>query len=138
MLPGQQAWTLSGLLSFCSTEIEIFLDHSQALAHRQCDRQGIYPHRVAFILIVAFLSCLQLKRLSAAVGFGGGGSLLLEEGSLPRQLLESPQSCVIDVMTGSSQAPVPSSSTEWAKSVKNIVQRSPQQCISVTLLMFDV
>lgn len=137
-LPGQQACTLSGLLSFCPTEMEISLDHSQALAHHQWNRQDIYPDRVAFILIAAILSRLQLKRLSAAVAFGGGGSLLLEEGSLPRQLLESPQSCVIDVTTGSSQAAVPSSSTEWAKSVKNIVQRSPRRCISVTLLMFNV
>lgn len=69
---------------------------------------------------------MQLKRLSAAVGFGGGRSLLLEEGSLPRELLECPQSCVIDVTTGSSHALVPSSTTEWAKSVKNVVQRSTQ------------
>ncbi|XP_073341617.1 nibrin isoform X2 [Pagrus major] len=70
-----------------------------------------------------FLGAKQLKRLSAAVSFGGGKSQLLEEGSLPRDLLESPQSCVIDVTTGSSQALLPSSTTEWAKSVKNIVQR---------------
>lgn len=92
----------------------------------------------AFILNAAFLCCLQLKRLSAAVGFGGGRSLLLEEGSLPRELLESPQSCVIDMMAGSSQALVPSSSTEWAKSVKNVIQRSAQYCIRESLLMLSV
>ncbi|XP_040900965.1 nibrin [Toxotes jaculatrix] len=70
-----------------------------------------------------FLSAKQLKRLSAAVSFGSGRSHLLEEGSLPRDLLESPQSCVVDVITGSSQTLLPSSTTEWANSVKNIVQR---------------
>uniref|UniRef100_A0A3B4ZA70 Nibrin n=1 Tax=Stegastes partitus TaxID=144197 RepID=A0A3B4ZA70_9TELE len=63
-----------------------------------------------------FLSAKQLKRLSAAVKFGGGRSQLLEEGSLLRNLLESPQSCVVDVTTGSSQALLPPSSAEWANS----------------------
>uniref|UniRef100_A0A4W6BIH3 Nibrin n=1 Tax=Lates calcarifer TaxID=8187 RepID=A0A4W6BIH3_LATCA len=70
-----------------------------------------------------FLSAKQLKRLSAAVSFGRGKSQLLEEGSLPRDLLESPQSCVVDVMTGSSQPLLSSSATDWANSVKNIVER---------------
>ncbi|XP_075868539.1 nibrin [Nelusetta ayraudi] len=70
-----------------------------------------------------FLNAKQQKRLSAAVSFGGGRSQLLEEGSLPRELLESPHNCVIDVTAGSSQALLPSSTTEWAKSVKNILQR---------------
>lgn len=70
-----------------------------------------------------FLSARQLKRLSAAVTFGGGRSQLLKEGSLPQELLESPQSCVVDVTTGSSQPLLPLSSTEWVNSVKNIVQR---------------
>ncbi|KAM9353959.1 nibrin [Symphorus nematophorus] len=70
-----------------------------------------------------FLSAKQLKRLSAAVSFGGGRSQLLEEGSLPQNLLESPQSCVIDATTSSSQPLLPSSAAEWANSVKNIVQR---------------
>lgn len=114
------------------------MDHSKSLAHHQCDRQSISPDRVAFILVAAFLYCLKLKRLSAVVGFGGGRSLLLEEGCLPCELLECPQSCVIDVTTGSSQALVPCSTTQWAKSVKNIVQRSAQQCIIVIRLMFSV
>lgn len=97
------------------------MDHSKSVGH-----QGVDPEQVAFILIAALLCSLQLKRLSAAVGFGGGRSLLLEEGSLPRQLLECPQSCLIDVTTGSSQALAPSSTTEWAKAVKNVVQRSAQ------------
>ncbi|XP_026228135.1 nibrin isoform X2 [Anabas testudineus] len=70
-----------------------------------------------------FLSAKQLKRLSAAVGFGGGRSQLLEESSLPQNLLESPQSCVIDVTTASSQTLLSPSTTEWANSVKNIVER---------------
>uniref|UniRef100_A0A3Q3MF21 Nibrin n=1 Tax=Mastacembelus armatus TaxID=205130 RepID=A0A3Q3MF21_9TELE len=65
----------------------------------------------------------RLKRLSVAVGFGGGRSQLLKEGSLPHDLLESPHSCVIDVMTSSSQTLFSPSLTEWAISVKNIVQR---------------
>lgn len=69
-----------------------------------------------------FLSAKQLKRLSAAVSFGGGRSQLLEEGSLPRGLLQSPQSCVVDIATGNSQAQLPSSTTEWANSVKKILQ----------------
>ncbi|XP_044065318.1 nibrin isoform X2 [Siniperca chuatsi] len=77
-----------------------------------------------------FLSAKQLKRLSAAVSFGGGRSQLLEEGSLPRDLLESPQSCVVDATTGSSQALLPFSTTEWANSVKNIVQRKGLRVIT--------
>lgn len=70
-----------------------------------------------------FLNTKQLKRLSAAVSFGGGRSQLLEEGTLPRELLESPHSCVVDVTAGSSQALLPSSTTEWAASVKSVLQR---------------
>lgn len=70
-----------------------------------------------------FLSAKQLKRLSAAVTFGGGSTQLLEEGSLPRDLLESPQTCVIDATATSSQTLSSFSATEWANSVKNIVQR---------------
>ncbi|XP_041798126.1 nibrin [Chelmon rostratus] len=77
-----------------------------------------------------FLTAKQLKRLSAAVGFGGGRCQLLEEGSLPRDLLESPQSCVIDTTTGSSQALLPASTTEWAKAVNNIVQRKGLRVIT--------
>ncbi|XP_033496569.2 nibrin isoform X1 [Epinephelus lanceolatus] len=77
-----------------------------------------------------FLSAKQLKRLSAAVGFGGGRSQLLQEGSLPRGLLESAQSCVVDVMTGSTQTLLSSSTTEWANSVNNIVQRKGLRVIT--------
>ncbi|XP_044215197.1 nibrin [Thunnus albacares] len=81
-------------------------------------------------LIFIFLSAKQLKRLSAAVNFGGGRSQLLEEGFLPRDLLESPQSCVVDITTGSSQTLLPPSATEWANSVKNIVQRKGLRLIT--------
>ncbi|XP_047455372.1 nibrin isoform X2 [Mugil cephalus] len=77
-----------------------------------------------------FLSAKQLKRLSAPVSFGGGRSQLLEEGSLPRDLLESPQSCVVDVMSGNSQSLLPPSATEWANSVKSIVQRKGLRVIT--------
>ncbi|XP_054477410.1 nibrin [Anoplopoma fimbria] len=77
-----------------------------------------------------FLNAKQLKRLSTAVNFGGGKSQLLEEGSLPRDLLESPRSCVVNVMTGSSQALLPPSTTEWGNSVKNIVQRKGLRVIT--------
>ncbi|XP_054903415.1 nibrin [Poeciliopsis prolifica] len=70
-----------------------------------------------------FLTSKQLKRLGAAVSFGGGSSRLLEEGSLPHDLLESPHSCVVEVATGSSQTLLPPSATEWANSVKNIIHR---------------
>ncbi|KAM3873321.1 nibrin [Diretmus argenteus] len=69
-----------------------------------------------------FLSTKQLKRLSTAVNFGGGRSQLLEEGSLPRGLLQSPQSCVVDIAPGASQALLPSSTTEWAASVGKMLQ----------------
>ncbi|KAK2844576.1 hypothetical protein Q5P01_011235 [Channa striata] len=86
---------------------------------------GVIPDRKQLFVekTFVFLSAKQLKRLSAAVNFGGGRSQLLEEGSLPRNLLESPKSCVVDVTTASSQTQLSSSTTEWANSVKNIVQR---------------
>ncbi|XP_041845024.1 nibrin isoform X2 [Melanotaenia boesemani] len=77
-----------------------------------------------------FLSTKQLKRLSGAVSFGGGRSQLLEEGSLPCDLLESPHSCVVDVLTGSSQTLLPPSSVEWADSVKSILQRKGLRVIT--------
>ncbi|XP_054638188.1 nibrin [Dunckerocampus dactyliophorus] len=75
-----------------------------------------------------FLSAKQLKRLSTAVSFGGGTSQLLEEGSLPCDLLESPKSCVVEVTTGSSQPVLPHSTTGWHDSVKSIVER---KCLRV-------
>ncbi|KAG7474921.1 nibrin [Solea senegalensis] len=77
-----------------------------------------------------FLSAKQLKRLSAAVGFGRGKSQLLAEGCLPRDLLESSQTCVVDATTGSSQTLLSSSTAEWANSVKNIVQRKGLRVIT--------
>ncbi|XP_037532886.1 nibrin [Nematolebias whitei] len=77
-----------------------------------------------------FLIAKQLKRLSAAVSFGGGSSQLLEEGSLPLHLLESPNSCVVDVTTGRSQTLLPPSSTEWMNSVRSILQRKGLRVIT--------
>lgn len=77
-----------------------------------------------------FLSAKQLKRLSTAVGFGGGTSQQLEEGSLPRVLLESPQSCVVDLSTTASQTQHAASTTEWANSVRSIVQRKGLRVIT--------
>lgn len=77
-----------------------------------------------------FLSAKQLKRLRAAVSFGGGRSQLLEEGSLPRDLLESPLSCVVDFTTGASQTLLSPSATEWANSVKSIVERKGLRVIT--------
>ncbi|KAM8869624.1 nibrin isoform 2-T2 [Spinachia spinachia] len=76
-----------------------------------------------------FLNAKQMKRLSAAVSFGRGESQLLEEGSLPRGLLESPRSCVIDVTAGGSQT-FPFSTTEWVNSVRNTVQRKGLRVIT--------
>ncbi|XP_029957802.1 nibrin [Salarias fasciatus] len=77
-----------------------------------------------------FLSAKQLKRLSTAVSFGGGTSQQLEEGSLPRVLLESPQSCVVDLSTASSHTPLSPSTAEWANSVKSIVERKGLRVIT--------
>lgn len=70
-----------------------------------------------------FLNAKQMKRLSAAVTFGGGRCTLLEEGSLPRDVLESAQACVVDAATGSSQPVLSSSAVEWVRSVKSIVEK---------------
>ncbi|XP_071325848.1 nibrin [Trachinotus anak] len=93
---------------------------------------GVIPVRKQLFIekTFIFLSAKQLKRLSAAVSLGRGKSQLLEEGSLPQDLLKSPRSCVVDVTTGSSQAQLTSSTTEWANSVKNIVQRKGLRVIT--------
>uniref|UniRef100_A0A674ECV0 Nibrin n=1 Tax=Salmo trutta TaxID=8032 RepID=A0A674ECV0_SALTR len=73
-----------------------------------------------------FLNAKQQKRLSLAVSCGGGRSQLLEEGSVPVSLLESPLSCVICMTTGNSQALLPPSTKntkKWADSVGRILQR---------------
>ncbi|XP_038850946.1 nibrin-like isoform X2 [Salvelinus namaycush] len=70
-----------------------------------------------------FLNAKQQKRLSLAVSCGGGRSQLLEEGSIPVSLLESPLSCVIGMATGNSQALLPHSTKKWADSVGKILQR---------------
>lgn len=77
-----------------------------------------------------FLNAKQLKRLSATVSFGGGTCHLLEEGSLPRDVLESPQTCVVDAVAGSSQPVLSSSAVEWGKSVKSIVEKKGLRVIT--------
>ncbi|XP_053699506.1 nibrin isoform X1 [Synchiropus splendidus] len=77
-----------------------------------------------------FLSAKQLNRLATVVSCGGGSSRLLDEGSLPVNLLESPQSCVICLSSGSSQNLPPSSPAEWEMSVKSIVQRKGLRLIT--------
>uniref|UniRef100_A0A1A8APW8 Nibrin n=1 Tax=Nothobranchius furzeri TaxID=105023 RepID=A0A1A8APW8_NOTFU len=77
-----------------------------------------------------FLTAKQLKRLSAAVSFGGGRSRLLDEGSLPHDLLESPHSCVVDVAPGSSQTLLPPSSAAWACSMRSILRRKGLRVIT--------
>lgn len=71
-----------------------------------------------------FLNTKQMKRLSQAIGFGGGRSQLLEEGSLPASLLESRGTCVVDVTTGSSQPLIPPTTKKWAESVGLILHRN--------------
>ncbi|XP_019747741.1 nibrin isoform X2 [Hippocampus comes] len=77
-----------------------------------------------------FLTGKQFKRLSASVTFGGGTSQLLEEGTLPRDLLESPQSCVVDFTAGNSQPSLPASTTGWHNSLKHIIQRKGLRVIT--------
>ncbi|XP_077431441.1 nibrin isoform X2 [Vanacampus margaritifer] len=77
-----------------------------------------------------FLTSKQIKRLSAPVIFGGGTSQLLEEGSLPRDLLESPRTCVVDITAGNSQPPLQASTTGWHNSVKNIIHRKGLRVIT--------
>ncbi|KAM6967472.1 nibrin [Aplochiton taeniatus] len=69
-----------------------------------------------------FLGSKQLKRLSSAVSFGGGRSQLLEEGSLPVSLLESPLSCVVNMATGNSQA-LSASTQKWSESIGKILHK---------------
>ncbi|XP_027009189.2 nibrin [Tachysurus fulvidraco] len=71
-----------------------------------------------------FLNTKQMKRLSQAIGFGGGRSQLLEEGSLPVSLLESTGICVVDMATGSSQAPMTPTIKNWTNSVSSILHRN--------------
>ncbi|KAJ8291025.1 hypothetical protein GJAV_G00020540 [Gymnothorax javanicus] len=76
-----------------------------------------------------FLNAKQQKRLSSVVAFGGGQSQLLEEGSLPLSILESPGSCVIDMGTSNSQ-PVLPASTKWCESVAGALHRKGLRIIA--------
>ncbi|XP_035236770.1 nibrin [Anguilla anguilla] len=76
-----------------------------------------------------FLSAKQQKRLSSVVAFGGGRSQLLEEGSLPLSILESSGSCVVDMVTGNSQA-LSSATTKWSDSVAAVLRRKGLRIIA--------
>ncbi|CAL9705754.1 unnamed protein product [Knipowitschia caucasica] len=77
-----------------------------------------------------FLNAKQLTRLSAAVSCGGGHCLLLDEGSLPRDVLESPQSCVVDVTSTASQPLLPQTTEHWLNAVKSIVDKKGLRVIT--------
>ncbi|KAG7282156.1 hypothetical protein CRUP_034903 [Coryphaenoides rupestris] len=79
--------------------------------------RGRLFHRKTFV----FFNSKQLRRLSAVVSFGGGDSVLMKEGSLPRRLLESPLSCVVDAASGSSQPLLLGPAASWLDSVKRIL-----------------
>ncbi|ROL47860.1 Nibrin [Anabarilius grahami] len=65
-----------------------------------------------------------MKRLSQAVSCGGGVCRLLDEGSLPVSLLESSSTCVVDMISGNSQAVIPPNSKKWVDSVAQILHRN--------------
>ncbi|XP_072316156.1 nibrin [Eucyclogobius newberryi] len=77
-----------------------------------------------------FLNAKQLLRLSAVVTCGGGSCRLLDEGSLPRDVLESAQSCVIDVTSSASQPVLSSATMDWVNSVKSIVEKKGLRVIT--------
>lgn len=70
-----------------------------------------------------FCVSFQMKRLSLAVSCGGGVFRLLDEGSLPVSLLESSTTCVVDMISGNSQAVIPPNSKKWVDSVAQILNR---------------
>lgn len=70
-----------------------------------------------------FFNSKQMKRLSQAVSCGGAVSQLLEEGSLPLSLLESSSTCVVDMISGNSQALIPPTTKKWVESVALILHR---------------
>ncbi|XP_067304858.1 nibrin [Pseudorasbora parva] len=70
-----------------------------------------------------FLNSKQMKRLSLAVSCGGGVCQLLDEGSLPISLLETSSTCVVDMISGNSQAVIPLNSKKWVDSVAQILHR---------------
>lgn len=114
-------------------EVERFLPEidEPSLNKEEVNLGVIQKRRELFVgKMFIFLNAKQLKRLSAAVTFGGGRCRLLEEGSLPRDVLESAQTCVVDAATGSSQPMLSSSAVEWVKSVKSIVEKKGLRLIT--------
>ncbi|XP_066571500.1 nibrin isoform X1 [Amia ocellicauda] len=70
-----------------------------------------------------FLNAKQHKRLSGAVGLGGGQARLLQEGSVSASVLETPGSCVIDVGPENSQLLESSSAKKWVESIAQLLRR---------------
>ncbi|KAJ8288448.1 hypothetical protein COCON_G00011070 [Conger conger] len=88
------------------------------------ERKSLF-HGKTFI----FLNGKQQKRLNSVVDFGGGRSQLLEEGSLPLPTLESSGSCVVDMVTGNSQALLPTAA-KWNDSVAAVLRRKGLRLIA--------
>uniref|UniRef100_A0A8C9WMX0 BRCT domain-containing protein n=1 Tax=Scleropages formosus TaxID=113540 RepID=A0A8C9WMX0_SCLFO len=103
---------------FCPDIDEPTLDREVVDLGVRLQRRSVFQGKT-----FVFLSAKQLKRLSSAVTFGRGQAQLLEEGSLPTALLESPQTCVVDAETGSSQVLQSASAVMWNDSVARILQR---------------
>ncbi|KPP63196.1 nibrin-like, partial [Scleropages formosus] len=110
---------------FCPDIDEPTLDREVVDLGVRLQRRSIFQGKT-----FVFLSAKQLKRLSSAVTFGRGQAQLLEEGSLPTALLESPQTCVVDAETGSSQVLQSASAVMWNDSVARILQRKGLRMIA--------
>ncbi|XP_048880143.1 nibrin [Brienomyrus brachyistius] len=121
----QQMQALPKAESFLPDLDEPTLEKKNVDLHLVAERKCLFEGKT-FI----FLNAKQLKRLSAAVGFGGGRAQLLEDGALPVGLLESAQSCVVDVSTGSSQVPQAENAVQWSESVTHILQRKGLRLIA--------
>ncbi|KAL4617093.1 nibrin [Arapaima gigas] len=127
---GQQAnWEFLLLYStfalFCPEIDEPSLDRRDVQLGVKPQRRTLFQGKT-----FVFLGAKQLKRLSAVIAFGGGRVQLLEEGSLPVALLESPKTCVVDLETASSQALQSASTAQWSVSVARILQRKGLRMIT--------
>ncbi|KAI1885490.1 hypothetical protein AGOR_G00204230 [Albula goreensis] len=121
----QQKLPLPKFQSFYPDIDEPTLNKEDVDLNMRPERRSLF-HGKTFI----FLSAKQHKRLATVVGFGGGQSKLLEVGSLPTSVLESPSSCVINMATGDSQALLPAITKKWSDSVEDILHRKGLRFIS--------
>ncbi|XP_077577688.1 nibrin [Stigmatopora nigra] len=121
----QQKLTLPKAERFIPDIDEPYLNNEQVNLEPDHARKQLFSG-TTFI----FLTSKQFKRLSAAVTYGGGTSQLLVEGTLPRDLLESPHSCVIDFSGVNSQPLLPASTTGWHDSVRDIINRKGLRVIT--------